>query len=241
MPAPTTLRPFFSYYGGKWRIAKKLYPEPKHDVLVEPFAGSAGYALRYPERQVILCEKDPCVAAVWRYLIHEATIERILELPDVDAGTNISKLRVSQPERYLIGFWLNRAGVRPKTSTSAWMRPGLRPGSFWGQRVKETIASQLSAIRHWQIFCCDYRKCPYDGKATWFVDPPYQIKGRHYRFGSPSIDFQKLRSWCLTRRGQTIVCEQAGSEWLRFVPIQKCKTTRKSKRSHEAVWINELP
>ena len=34
-----TLRPFFSYYGGKWRSAVKHYPAPEFDQIVEPFAG----------------------------------------------------------------------------------------------------------------------------------------------------------------------------------------------------------
>ena len=42
----TRLRPFFCYYGGKWRAAPK-YPPPEHDTIVEPFAGAAGYATRY--------------------------------------------------------------------------------------------------------------------------------------------------------------------------------------------------
>lgn len=51
------MRPFFGYYGGKWRDAVKNYPAPEHAVIVEPFAGSAGYALRYPDRKVVLCER----------------------------------------------------------------------------------------------------------------------------------------------------------------------------------------
>ncbi len=60
------LRPFFGYYGGKWRDAIKHYPEPQHDTIVEPFAGSAGYSLRYANRKVILCEIDPVLASVWQ-------------------------------------------------------------------------------------------------------------------------------------------------------------------------------
>jgi hypothetical protein len=55
------IRPYFVYYGGKWRAAPR-YPAPRHDVIVEPFAGSAGYALRYHERKIILVEKDAVLA-----------------------------------------------------------------------------------------------------------------------------------------------------------------------------------
>ena len=62
------MRPFFTYYGGKYRAAP-LYPSPTHANLVEPFAGSAGYALRYYDRQVLLVDADPVIAGLWRYLI----------------------------------------------------------------------------------------------------------------------------------------------------------------------------
>ena len=53
-----TMRPFFGFYGGKWRDAPKHYPFPEHDTIVEPFAGSAGYSVRYSDRNVILGEKE---------------------------------------------------------------------------------------------------------------------------------------------------------------------------------------
>ena len=30
------LRPFFGFYGGKWRDTPRYYPEPRHDLIVEP-------------------------------------------------------------------------------------------------------------------------------------------------------------------------------------------------------------
>lgn len=54
IPAPVRLRPFFSYFGGKWRDTPRL-PAPKHPTIIEPFAGSAGYALRHYTRDVVLC------------------------------------------------------------------------------------------------------------------------------------------------------------------------------------------
>lgn len=60
--------PLFSYFGSKWTIATS-YPAPMHRTIVEPFAGSAGYALRYASREVILVERDPVVASVWRFLL----------------------------------------------------------------------------------------------------------------------------------------------------------------------------
>lgn len=232
-----TLRPFFGYYGGKWRDAVKNYPSPEHDMIVEPFAGSAGYSVRHASRRVVLCEIDPYVAGVWRYLIRASAAE-ILLLPDLEEGETADDLPVPQEARWLVGFWLSRGVSSPRKSPSSWMRSGVRPGSFWGTRARETIASQVDEIRHWQIFEGDYRECPVNSTATWFIDPPYANAGKHYRFGSGGIDFADLANWCRSRPGQTIVCENDGASWLPFEPLAKVKATRPGGRSSEAIWTN---
>ena len=50
------LKPFFSYFGSKYQVTKH-YPIPKHNILIEPFAGSACYALHYPHKKVKLYDK----------------------------------------------------------------------------------------------------------------------------------------------------------------------------------------
>ncbi len=66
----------FYYYGGKRRLAR-FYPQPRHDVIVEPFAGSAAYSIRrldpatraQPVERVILVEKDPRVCEIWERML----------------------------------------------------------------------------------------------------------------------------------------------------------------------------
>ncbi len=176
--AQPQLRPFFGYYGGKWRDALKHYPAPAHDTIVEPFAGSAGYSLRYAHLKVVLCELDPILSEVWRYLLRVKPKE-ILRLPDISPGNTVEDLNISQEARWLIGFWLNRGTESPRRSPSKWMRDRIRPGSFWGDRVRTTIASQVELIRHWKVYNCSYIDCPLSVAATWFIDPPYKTTGRH--------------------------------------------------------------
>lgn len=230
------LRPFFGYYGGKWRNTPKHYPSPVFDTIVEPFAGSAGYALNYPGRRVVLCDIDPAIVGVWSYLTR-VTAPEILSLPDVESGGSVGDLHVCQEAQWLIGFWLNRAPSSPRRSPSAWMRSGVRPGSFWGSRVRQTIASQLWAIRHWTVRLGSYEVLSVDGPATWFVDPPYQGAGKHYRHGADALDFATLAAWCRARRGQVIVCENEGAGWLPFIALGDVKTTRAGARSREALWL----
>ena len=231
------LRPFFGYYGGKWRDALKHYPEPKHATIVEPFAGSAGFSLRYFTRKVVLCEVDPVLAEVWRYLIRVKPRE-ILSIPDLLPGESVDDLKIGQEAKWLVGFWLNRGAASPRKGPSKWMRDGIRPGSFWGDRVRHTIATQVNAIRHWQVHNSSYADCPAPRKATWFIDPPYEAAGRHYRFGPEQIDYASLGQWCRSRPGQVIVCENKGAAWLPFRDLADVKTTRANRRSKEVFWLN---
>lgn len=224
------LRPFFSYYGGKWRAFRR-YPEPAYATIVEPFAGSAGYATRYPERQVDLYDADEAVAGVWDYLIRtpEAEIRRLpLDFDHVDELT-----RVPQEARWLIGFWLNHGAAAPCKSPSSWMRAGKHTTSFWGEAIRERIASQVGSIRHWTITHGQFDKAPND-PATWFIDPPYQTPaGRHYRHSD--LDYEVLGEWCQERIGQVIVCEQDGADWLPFESIGATKSTL--GKSREVAWL----
>jgi hypothetical protein len=233
----TCLRPFFGYYGGKWRDAIRYYPKPAHDTIIEPFAGSAGYALRYASHKVILCEIDPILAAVWGYLIRVSPRE-ILSIPDVRLDGSVEDLKACQEAKWLVGFWLNRATASPRKKPSKWMRDGIRPGSFWGQRVRHTIASQVEKIRHWKVYNCSYLECPPANRATWFIDPPYEGAGQYYRFGSRQIDYRALAAWCRSRPGQVIVCENEGATWLPFRELAHVKTTRAGRRSQEVVWLS---
>lgn len=233
------MRPFFKYFGGKWRSAH-LYQPPRHRTIIEPFAGSAGYSLRHPSRNVILCDLDETIVGIWRYLI-SADPDRVMSLPDVPDGGSIDDIRsqVSRAEADLIGFWLNSAVTRPCRSPSSWMRSGVSPGSFWGAPARERIASQVPRIRHWTVVHGCYTDIDVNGPCTWYVDPPYQVQGRHYRHGCESIDYTHLAQWCRSREGQVIVCEQEGAGWLPFRPLASIKSTRAGKPSAEVVWCSQ--
>jgi site-specific DNA-adenine methylase len=233
------LRPFFGYYGGKWRDAIKHYPAPTYDTIVEPFAGSAGYSLRYAHLNIIICELDPVLAEVWRYLTTVKPSE-IRAIPDVREDGSVDDLKVSIEARWLVGFWLNRGVSTPRKRPSRWMRDGIRPGSFWGPKVRERIARQVEAIRHWKVHNCSYTDAPVPDQATWFVDPPYQQAGSHYRLGSDLLNYESLGTWCKSLVGQVIVCENAGADWLPFRELASVKTTRAAYRSKEVYWLNDF-
>lgn len=163
--------PFFCFYGGKWRAAPR-YPVPLHATIVEPFAGAAGYATRHAERQVVLVERDPVLAALWRFLI-KAHPHEIRSIPLLSGDETVDDLDTCIEAKSLVGFWLNKGSAQPKRSQSAWMRAGIRPKSFWGEEIRSRIAAQVEHIRHWRVIEGDFSTAP-DITATWFIDPPYQ-------------------------------------------------------------------
>ena len=170
------LKPFFSYYGGKYRTAQ-YYPKPEYDSIVEPFAGSAGYSVRNYEHNVILYDTNPIIAGLWDYLIKVKTNE-IMKLPDeivhIDELTNIP-----QESKWLIGFWLNKGCTGPGKTPSKWMREDIAKG-YWGPEIKKRIAFQVNYIRHWKVYCASYENVK-NFPSSWFVDPPYNnVSGRIY-------------------------------------------------------------
>jgi hypothetical protein len=247
----SNLRPFFTFYGGKWRVAP-FYEQPTHDTIVEPFAGSAGYSMRHPHLKVILVERDPFIAATWRYLLHVKPAE-ILALPNVQIGQSVDDLPICQEARLLIGWWLNGGSAQPKKRPGAWMRRSTENGGqgwttgggqlCWGARVRQRIAEQLAQVAHWTLIEGSYEDAPVI-TASWFVDPPYQKAGKHYRFGPDQIDYARLGEWCRSLRGQVVVCENVGADWLPFRAWRDIKASEAKhggKVSHEAIWTNGYP
>lgn len=237
------LKPFWAYYGGKWRAAP-LYPEPLFDTIIEPFAGAAGYSLRYPDRKVVLVEKNPKVAETWRYLLRVSAAE-VRALPDLGADQTVNDLAIVEEARLLIGWWINKGTAAPRIRASSNMRravaglePRDPPSSWWGPQIRERIASQVDHVRHWRLIEGDYTDAP-DVEATWFVDPPYASAGKHYP--TQPDDFTALGTWCQARRGQVMVCENVGATWLPFIPFVDIKGNEGrsgGKVSREALWLN---
>lgn len=226
----------FSYYGSKSKIIK-YYPEPLCDTIIEPFAGSAQYALRYWQNRVVLIEKDKRICDIWSWLINEATPDFILSLPLFKQGEKVC--HSDSVVQNLMRLECHGGSSIPYSTVGKY--------NNWSEfHARERIANNLYKIKHWEIIHGDYTSAP-DIRATWFIDPPYYSRaGRNYKYGCMEIDYEMLGQWCRERRGQVIVCENDGASWLPFRYLTKSlggqRTGKKSKNFHwyfdEGIWTN---
>lgn len=241
MSNPVKMKPFFTYFGGKFRVAPK-YPKPRHTTIIEPFAGAAGYSIRNydPNVKVILNDLDEKVAGTWDYLI-KASSEEIMRLPIYDGTweTVDDLTNLTQEQKWLIGWHLNKGSAAPAKRPSKWMREAEKiGGNFWGEVIRLRLATQSPLIKHWEISNQTYENLD-NLEATWFVDPPYETAGKGYR--TNTVNYANLSQWCKERTGLTIVCENEGATWLPFEPFATIKGMAGSYRtgtSKEVIWLN---
>jgi hypothetical protein len=218
-----TVRPFFLRYGAKWAAARDYGP-PRRPNVIEPFAGSAGYAVYWEPPRVTLVERDPLIVALWRWL-QRVPPHEIMAIPtDIDSVDELPA-RFGEEARWLVGFWLSSGLAHPAKERSSWGRnERYRSGRFWSQNIRRRIAGQVGRIRHWRIIEGGYERAP-EVAAHWFVDPPYAgASGCAYSHNE--IDRMALAQWCRDRRGHVTVCEAAGATWLPFEPLNVASTPR---------------
>lgn len=209
----------FKFYGAKMKLGP-MYPPPTHDVIVEPFAGAAGYAVlhRAAARRVILVERDARVAALWRRLLG-MSVDELLALPRPRPGDRSDEL--------LVAF----ASGRTTRDTPESFQVSARMAQRFDPMLRR-MAGVLDECRHFEVIEGDFADAP-DVEATWFIDPPYQppasggrwdrTRGGRYLHSNRDLDYGALGAWSQARRGQLIVCEQEGADWMPWTDSQSAR------------------
>ncbi len=218
----------FKFFGSKYKLAD-AYPVPSHDTIIEPFAGSAAYSVRHGiGHRVVLIEKDEAVVTLWHRLL-AMSAEDIRHLPDPTPGSTSDDL--------LVAFAAGRTTRDTPPSgfvVSPRMAQRFRP-------MVNRVASVVDRCRHFEVAAADYTAAP-DIEATWFIDPPYQARGGRwdrtrggrYRHPNRDIDYAALADWSRARRGQVVVCDQEGADWLPF--SHKIEARDNTHGTYREVW-----
>lgn len=217
----------WSYFGAKLRIID-CYPKPMFNTVIEPFAGSAPYAVKYFENDVYLYDKYPVIIGIWDYL-KQCSVNDIVSMKCPPKGTIVGYDGFDcDAQRHLMGFMIARVQRTPANTVT----------SFGLERFdadKKRIAANLFKIRHFKTEVSSYENTR-KGKATRFIDAPYQVGGETYKENNRKIDFNHLGFWVQEQEGQSIVCENNLATWLPFVPMKA--TQGVAKQSNEVIWTN---
>jgi len=170
------------YYGGKYLLAP-LYPKPKHDLIIEPFAGTAQYSLIHFENEIVLVDKWDVIIRIWKWL-QNCSQKDILGLPRLKQGERLSSLNLSEEEKLFMGFIIGQ-GQAPRDKASV-MTTTYRPNRQ--DYTLRKAANQLFKIKHWKFILGSY-ECLENTEATWFIDPPYQHGGHVYVMTGNRLDY----------------------------------------------------
>jgi site-specific DNA-adenine methylase len=217
------MRTAFSHYGGKGMISGR-YPQPKHKIIIEPFAGGASYSLRYYKHDVILCDKNDRLCAIWDFLINKNARDFIGLIPKkISPGEKISEIISPEMPDGLV--WMLRSAANIGLFGTNKINDTITQfGSVnWKKNTIDKIEYWHGKISHWKIINGSYEELK-NIEATWFIDPPYNnTAGSLYRFGASEINYKKLAKWIKSRRGLKIVCENSGAEWMKFKTLSNCQ------------------
>lgn len=231
----------FYYYGAK-RVLAPHYPRPQFRTVVEPFAGSAQYAVHClvngSADRAVLVDRDPRVVSMWERLL-SMTPNEVLALPPLTVG------EVTTDPLHLVTAASNSWGGIKKMTISERMA-GLWPTML--RRAADVLPHLTGRVDVW---LGEYTEAEQDQPATYFVDPPYQTvrlsdglessggaRGKGYAKGcnSDSIDFAALGKWAQSLSGHVIAVDQMGADWLPFKPLKGHRSSIGTMHL-EAIWV----
>jgi site-specific DNA-adenine methylase len=221
----------WSYYGSKSKVIE-FYPPPKYSKVIEPFAGSARYALKFFDRDVLLVDKYEVIVKIWKWL-QVCSKDDVLKLPRLKEAERLSNYKFDcEEQRLLMGFLISKGAEAPRDKATS-RATTHRPNNINYQL--KFIANNLFKIKHWDIRLGSYEEIQ-NQEATWFIDPPYQVGGYSYVMNNKGWDYSELAKWCQSRLGQVIVCENTNATWLPFLPMKNLKGNM--HKTVEAIWSN---
>ena len=225
--------PLFKWFGSKWQNSR-YYPSPHASKIIEPFAGGAGYSLRFAHCDVKLAETDPHISELWAWLIKDATDESVLEIPtDIPVGLDIRMIPMSKGQQLLLKNWQRTNNVGDCWTISPW---GNMPGQ-WTENTRRRVSTDVRCVKHWELHPDGFEllESPLrdDSEITWFIDPVYMFNYK-YRMKT-EFDYERLSNAVCKLKGQAIVCEavcpktNAVPSYLPFTFFRNSVTSRRTE------------
>lgn len=225
--------PLFKWFGSKWQ-GSRYYPVPHGNKIIEPFAGGAGYSLRYNTAIVKIAETDSHIYELWKWLVENAQTEDVTDIPvELPVGMDIRILPMEKGQQLLLKNWQRTNNVGDCWTISPW---GNMPGQ-WTENARSRVSKDIQAVKHWEVsgdgFDLLESDLKDDPEITWFIDPPYLY---NYRYRAKSeFDYKRLSAAVAGLAGQVIVCEaicpktNKVPEYLPFEFFRKSVTSRRAE------------
>jgi len=195
---PKSMKPPFSYYGGKQRMASKIIPYiPKHTVYAEPFCGGATLLFRKPWPDVngkgyyreYINDSNELIYNFFKALTNQGDelVERLSTTPfseKIHKEYKHLELIEDDLER-AIGFFINIQQSFTNQLNGGWARSvyGDNQQAKWAKT--RNLFPYIKRMQSVGLACTDALKFikQYDSPQTFFYcDPPYpNTDQRHYR------------------------------------------------------------
>lgn len=204
------MKPIFSYYGGKQRMASKIIKLiPKHTVYVEPFAGGATVLFAKPWPKVTISDHyrevindiDQRVINFYRVLqrhdLRDELVERLQFTPYSEADYKKSKdLNSGNEVDRAWAFFVNVSQSYSNKLNGGWRRSvfGRNEAVTWTRRIQR-LHHYLDRMNDVHIECKDALEVikTYDSPQTFFYcDPPYPGAHQGHYSGYMLEDYRSL-------------------------------------------------
>jgi DNA adenine methylase len=218
------MRPPFSYYGGKQRMASKIIPYiPKHTVYVEPFCGSATLFFRKPWPNVTnsdhyreyINDKNELVINFFKQLAlgDQKLIDYLNVIPLSESEHKKATYICKNPEKHnetekAIGFYTSIQQSFSNVLNSGWGRGVYSRNLQATWSNNKDLTEYVSRMQSVGITCRDALTIikQYDSSQTFFYcDPPYPNTDQGYYSGYTESDLKNLIDLLTISKGSAII------------------------------------
>lgn len=208
-------KPFFSWMGGKRRLAKHILPEfPEHECYVEPFCGAAAlFFMKMPAKVEVINDVNSDLVNLYRVVQHHLE-EFVRQFKWALISREMFKWLDDTPPETLTDiqraarfYYLQQMGFGAKISGRTFGTATTTPPKLNLLRLEENLSQAHLRLSRVYVEHLDWRACmeKYDRPHTLFyLDPPYwETEG--YGVDFPFEEYQRMAEMARNAKGKVII------------------------------------
>lgn len=208
-------KPFFSWMGGKRRLAKHIIPEfPSHECYVEPFAGAAAiFFMKEPAKVEVINDVNSDLVNLYRVVQHHLE-EFVRQFKWALISREIFKWLDDTPVHTLTDiqraarfYYLQQMTFGAKVTGRTFGTATTTPPKLNLLRLEETLSQAHLRLSRVYVEHLDWQACieKYDRPHTLFyLDPPYwETAGYGNEFGFEQ--YERMAELARTVKGKMVI------------------------------------